>query len=82
MISFEFNQLPHNITNDQLNAVVDMINEYGWGLNYDIVEGEEACIWLWAHPFDEAENPTRIWIDVDGQITLQEEVTWDWKGTS
>lgn len=80
MINFEFNDPPSQITNDQLNAVIEMINEHGWGLNYDIVEGEEARIWLWVHPFDEAENPTRIWIDVDGYVSLREEVTWDWRG--
>lgn len=79
MISFEFNELPNVMTNDQFSTIADIVAK-DVGLNYDVVEGEVARIWLWVHPFDEAQNPTRHWIDVDGNVTLSEEVTWDWKG--
>lgn len=81
MITFEFNQLPHNITNDQFATVAGIIQN-DVGLDYDVVEGEEGRIFLWVHPFDDTINPTRHWIDVDGNVTLSEEVDWDWKGTS
>jgi hypothetical protein len=73
------------ITNDQLNAVVDIITEAGWDLDYDIVEGDSnGIVWLWEHRHPgsgDPGNPTRHWIETDGQIRLSEEVTWDWKGT-
>lgn len=79
MIRFEFNVLPNEVTNDQFEKISDII-ALDRGLNYDVIEGEEARIWLWVHPFDEEQNPIRHWIDVDGNVTLSEEVTWDWKG--
>lgn len=82
MIRIEPNNPTFALTNDQLKAVVDMVNEHGWDIDYDIVEHDRdnsGIVWLWVH--DEGVNPTRYWIEVDGQISLAEEVTWDWKGT-
>lgn len=82
MISFESNiSSALKITNDQLNAVVDLITEAGWDLSYDVVGGDtDGIIWLWEFRHDQESNPTRHWIEIDGTIRLQEEVTWDWKG--
>lgn len=82
MIRFEINELPFAITNDQFNTISTIVSRDP-SLNYDVVEGDtEARVWLWAHPESEALNPTRHWIEVDGTISLTEEVDWDWKGTS
>lgn len=83
MIKFEINEFPFALTNDQLNTIVDMVNEYGWDLDYDVVEGDNKDaphIKLWVHEKDT--TPTRIWIGQDGQIGLREDVDWDWKGTT
>lgn len=82
MIRFESNSPTFAITNDQYNTITTLIG-VDWSLNYDVVEGDtEARIWLWVHPEDESLNPHRYWIEVDGSISLSEEVDWDWKGTS
>lgn len=82
MISFQFNKPPSAITNDQFITLTSIMAHHGWDLDYDVVEGDTAgIIWLWVHPAD-GTNPTRNWIAVDGELTLEEEVTWDWKGTT
>ena len=90
MISFEFEHAPHQLTNDVLHTIYNLVHENGWELDYDVVEHlhghpempVEVIICLWVHPQDEGENPTRIHIAVDGEIILHETVDWDWKGTS
>lgn len=80
MIRFEINELPFAITNDQFGSIAYLIVG-DLSLNYDVVEGDtDSRIWLWVHPEDESINPTRHWIEVDGTISLTEEVDWDWKG--
>jgi hypothetical protein len=83
VIKIEPNNPTFAITNDQLSAVVDLITEAGWDLDYDIVEGDtDGIVWLWEHRHDGESNPTRHWIESDGRVTLSEDVTWDWRGES
>jgi len=83
MIKFEINEFPFALTNDQFDKINDIIR-CAPELDYDIVEGDQGrgMVWLWAHHEveDECENPTRYWIEVDGTVSLAEEVTWDWSG--
>jgi hypothetical protein len=86
MIKFELNDLPFALTNDQFIMLTSIMAKHGWDRDYDIVEGDTAgLVWLWAHPphnpwAETQPNPIRYWIEVDGQVTTEEEVTWDWKG--
>jgi hypothetical protein len=84
MIRIEANDYPFTITADQFAKVVELIAG-DYTADYDIVEGDtNGIIWLWVHSAEDAdepdENPSRHWIDVDGTVSLSEEVTWDWKG--
>jgi hypothetical protein len=79
MIKFEINEFPFALTNDQMVRIYTLIAEYGWDLDYDVVEGDtNGIVWLWVHHEDG--NPTRCWIETDGIISLSEDVDWDWQG--
>ena len=69
------------ITNDQFAAVIDLVNEFGWALDYDVIPHDDgSTIFLWVH-HGTGQNPTRHHIDIDGEVTLHEDVDWDWMGT-
>jgi hypothetical protein len=83
MITFDFEQLPTAVTNDQFSAIHTIIEGAGWDLDYDVIDNTDTpgIIWLWQFAHDkENGNPTRHWIEPDGIVSLSEEVTWDWKG--
>lgn len=87
MIRFDFHDAQRAITNDQFAAVKDLIDEFGWGLNYGVVHGagdwdgdHGDVIHLWVHHEGEA-NPTRHHISPGGIVFHHEDVDWDWKGT-
>lgn len=84
MIKFEINEFPFALTNDQFDKINDVIR-CAPELDYDIVEGDQGrgMVWLWAHheAEPECENPTRYWVEIDGTVSLAEEVDWDWQDT-
>ena len=74
------------ISNSQFAAVKDLIDEFGWDLNYDVVQGEYDwdgdrgdVIHLWVH-HEGGANPTRHHISYAGVVFLHEDVDWDWSG--
>lgn len=82
MILFEHedadNPLP--LTNDQFFAINELINEFGWSLDYDVIPHENSdVIHLWVH-HGTGQNPTRHHINADGHVFLHEDVDWDWMG--
>lgn len=73
------------LTNDQFSTIHDLIDEFGWALDYEVVEYEgnperKGVVHLWVHHQDS--RPTRHHIDIDGEVFLNEDVDWDWKGTT
>jgi hypothetical protein len=82
MIKFEINEFPFALTNDQFATIAGLIQR-GPTSDYDIVEGDtDGIVWLWVHYGESggALTPTRYWIQTDGNVSLVEDVTWDWKG--
>lgn len=82
MILFEHESHgPLQITNDQFAAIHQLIDEFGWGLDYDVIPHEDGeHIFVWVH-HGTGQNPTRHHIAIDGEVILHEDVTWDWMGT-
>lgn len=79
MIRFEINEFPFALTNDQFSTIAGII-QHGPSRDYDIVEGDtDGIVWLWVH-YGEAAGmtPSRYWIEVDGTVSLIEDVDWDW----
>lgn len=69
------------ITNDQFAAITELINEFGWKLDYDVIPHEDnETVFLWVHHHG-GQNPTRHHIGADGYVMLHEDVDWDWLGT-
>lgn len=80
MIRFEINEFPFALTNDQFSTIAGIIGTATWR-DYDIVEGDtDGIVWLWVH--HEAGNPDRHWIHTDGNVSLVEDVDWDWQGAT
>lgn len=81
MISIEGNTPNFKLTNDQFATVAGLV-KLDVGQDYDIVEDQDGRIHLWVH-WERAEaglTPTRYWIEVDGNVSLAEDVDWDWEG--
>jgi hypothetical protein len=84
MIKFEINTFPFALTNDQFSTIAGLI-KLDPAQDYDIVEGDtDGIVWLWVHweKADPKLTPTRYWIHVDGNVSLVEDVDWDWQGTT
>lgn len=80
MIRFELESYNFALTNDQFNTIAAIIQK-DTSLDYDVVEHDATgSVWLWVHHEQEpgGGNPTRHWIDVDGNVSLVEDVDWDW----
>ena len=81
MIKFEINEFPFALTNDQFSTIAGLIQR-GPASDYDIVEGDQGrgMVWLWVHYGESGGRltPTRYWIEVDGSVSLVEDVDWDW----
>lgn len=68
------------ITNDQFAAIIDLVNEFGWALDYDVIPHENGeTIHVWVH-HGTGQNPTRHHISPNGIVFLHEDVDWDWSG--
>lgn len=80
MIKFEINEFPFALTNDQFSTIAGII-QHGPSRDFDIVEGDQGrgMVWLWVHYGTAAGmTPTRYWIEADGNVSLVEDVDWDW----